>query len=73
MYRDNLKKIIGVTFRKDGRTYDFYTGNFVLNEGDKVIVQTKKGIDMGTICGKARLRDTSMQNRPIKTIYRLAG
>jgi len=72
MYRDNLKKIIGVTFRKDGRTYDFYTGNFVLNKGDKVIVQTRKGIDMGTVYGKARLRDTSMHNRPIKTIYRLA-
>ena len=72
MYRDNLKKIVGVTFRKDGRTYDFYTGNFVLNEGDTVIVKTKKGIDMGTVCGKARLRDTSMHNRPIKTIYRLA-
>jgi cell fate regulator YaaT (PSP1 superfamily) len=72
MHSDNLKKIIGVAFRKDGRVYDFYTGNFVLNEGDKVIVETEKGIDMGTVSGKARLRDTSMHNRPIKTIYRLA-
>ena len=66
------KKIINVSFRENGRVYEFYTGNFVLNEGDRVIVETVKGIELGTVCSKPRLRDASMPKRPIKTIFRLA-
>jgi cell fate regulator YaaT (PSP1 superfamily) len=72
MYRDSPKKIINVWFRRDGRVYEFYTGNFVLNEGDKVIVETRKGLELGTVCSKPRIRDASMPSRPIKKIFRLA-
>jgi len=72
MDRDSPKKIVNVRFRRDGRIYEFYTGHFVLNEGDKVIVETKKGMELGTVCSKPRLRDASMPNRPIKKIFRLA-
>ena len=72
MSKDNPKKIISISFRKDGGVYEFYTGNFVLNEGDKVIVETRKGIELGSVCSKPRLRDASMPDRPIKTIFRLA-
>jgi cell fate regulator YaaT (PSP1 superfamily) len=72
MSKDSPKKIINISFRKDGGVYEFYTGNFVLNEGDKVIVETRKGIELGSVCSKPRLRDASMPDRPIKTIFRLA-
>jgi len=72
MDRDSPKKIVNVRFRRDGRIYEFYTGHFVLNEGDKVIVETKKGMELGTVCSKPRLQDASMPNRPIKKIFRLA-
>jgi len=72
MSKDSPKKIINISFRKDGGIYEFYTGNFVLNEGDKVIVETRKGIELGSVCSKPRLRDASMPDRPIKTIFRLA-
>jgi len=39
MSKDSPKKIVDISFRKDGRIYAFYTGNFVLNKGDKVIMQ----------------------------------
>lgn len=73
MYRSSPKKIVDVWFRRDGRVYEFYTGNFVLNEGDKVIVETKKGLELGTVCSKPRIRDASMPSRPIKKIFRLAA
>ena len=72
MYKNSPKKIVNVWFRRDGRVYEFYTGNFVLNEGDRVIVETRKGLGLGTVCSKPRLRDASMPSRPIKKIFRLA-
>jgi cell fate regulator YaaT (PSP1 superfamily) len=72
MYRNSPKKIVDVWFRRDGRVYEFYTGNFVLNEGDKVIVETRKGLELGTVCSKPRIRNASVPSRPIKKIFRLA-
>jgi len=72
MYRNSPRKIVHVRFRRDGRIYEFYTGNFVLNEGDKVIVETMKGLELGTVCSKPRIQDASMPSRPIKKIFRLA-
>jgi cell fate regulator YaaT (PSP1 superfamily) len=69
---DGPRKIVNVRFRDDGKWYEFYTGHFVLKEGDQVIVQTQKGQELGTVCSKPRLRDSSMPTRPIKKIYRLA-
>jgi len=72
MPANSSKKIVNIRFRRDGKIYEFYTGNFVLNEGDKVIVETKKGTELGTVCSKARIQDASMPNRPIKKVFRLA-
>lgn len=72
MNKNSSKKIVSVMFRRDGRIYEFYTGNFVLNEGDKVIIETKKGMKLGIVCSQPRLQDASMPNRPIKKIFRLA-
>ena len=72
MPTNSPKKIVNVRFRRGGKIYEFYTGNFVLNEEDKVIVETRKGMELGTVCSKPRLQDASMPNRPIKTVFRLA-
>ena len=72
MTENTLKKIVSVRFRRDGGAYEFYTGHFVLNKGDKVIVMTKKGMELGTVCSEPRLRNASMPTRPIKNIFRLA-
>jgi cell fate regulator YaaT (PSP1 superfamily) len=42
MSNDSPKKIVNIRFRKNGKIYEFYTGNFVLDEEDKVIVETKR-------------------------------
>lgn len=70
--RKGPKKIVSVRFRRDGKCYEFYTGSFVLKEGDQVIVETKNGQELGMVCTKPRLRDASMPSRPIKEIFRLA-
>ena len=59
MSKDSPKKIVSVSFREDGRIHEFYTGHFVLGDGDKVIVEAKKGLELGTVCSKPRLRHCS--------------
>jgi cell fate regulator YaaT (PSP1 superfamily) len=72
MSKDSRKKIIDVSFRNDGRFCEFYTGNFFLNKGDRVIAETSGGMELGTVCSQPRLQDVSMPDRPIKRIFRLA-
>ncbi len=72
MSNDSPKKIVNIRFRKNGKIYEFYTGNFVLDEEDKVIVETIEGIELGTVCSKPRLHNASIPDRPIKKIFRLA-
>ena len=72
MSEDSPKKIVDISFRKDGKIHAFYTGNFVLNKGDKVIVEAIEGIELGTVCSKPRLRNASMPGRPIRKVFRLA-
>jgi cell fate regulator YaaT (PSP1 superfamily) len=72
MSKSSLEKIVNVSLRKDGGIHEFYTGHFVLSDGDKVIVEATKGLELGTVCSTPRLRDASMPSRPIKKIFRLA-
>jgi cell fate regulator YaaT (PSP1 superfamily) len=72
MYKNGPRKIVHVWFRRDRRIYEFYTGNFVLSRGDRVIVETMKGLELGTVCSNPRIQDASMPNRPIEKIFRLA-
>lgn len=72
MYKNGPRKIVQVWFRRDGRIYEFYTGNFVLSRGDRVIIETMKGLELGTVCSNPRIQDASMPSRPIEEIFRLA-
>ncbi len=72
MYKNGPRKIVHVWFRRDGRIYEFYTGNFVLSRGDRVIIETMKGLELGTVCSNPRIQDATMPSRPIEEIFRLA-
>jgi len=44
-----MVEIVGVRFKKVGKTYYFAPGKLKLNVGDKVIVETARGIEFGEI------------------------
>ena len=44
-----MQKVVGVTFNKKGRVYNFNANNFDLNIGDSVIVETEKGLQYGVV------------------------
>ena len=67
-----MNKIVGIQFRSHGKVYDFESGHFVLNKGDKVMVVTEEGPAIGYVCTKPQNVAKNSQNRHLKKIFRLA-
>ncbi len=42
-------RVVGLCFRKGGKVYYFHPGDFPLNVGDFVVVETDRGIDIGEV------------------------
>ena len=67
-----MKKVAGVNFRERGRTYYFEQGDFDLKIGDKVIVETKMGKELGIIKLVNREIDETKLKDPLKSILKIA-
>lgn len=65
-------KIIGVRFEKTGKIYSFNPLEFEVERGDKVIVETVRGIECGHIVLSPREIDESTLSYVIKPIIRKA-
>jgi cell fate regulator YaaT (PSP1 superfamily) len=68
-----MPKVVGIKFREGGKPYDFDTGHFVLEVGQRVIVETEKGLALGTVATPPRrIEDDEAQGRGLKKIFRVA-
>jgi len=71
-----MKKIVGIRFKPAGKIYDFDSGAFVLNRGDRVIVETEQGLTFGTVevppvqCDEST---AARSGKPLKMVFRLAS
>jgi cell fate regulator YaaT (PSP1 superfamily) len=70
---ENLKKIVGIRFKPAGKIYDFDPGAFVLNAGDKVIVETQQGLGYGIVINPPAFQEGNATQKPLKKVYRPAG
>ena len=67
-----MKTIVGIKFKKPGKTYYFDPQNFNLKSGDKVIVETALGDEYGeVIIGNKDIQEESL-TAPLKKVLRLA-
>ena len=67
-----MKKIVGVRFKKPGKIYFFDPEDLDINMGDKVIVETAMGEEMGdVVVNKKELPDDKITN-PLKKVVRIA-
>jgi len=67
-----MKRIVSVLFEKEGIVQRFDAGNFVLKPGDRVIVQTDQGLDVGKVCEipiGLKFRDNGIS---LKKVFRVA-
>ena len=67
-----MQKVVGISFNKKGRVYNFDAIDFDLNIGDKVIVETEKGLQLGTIVTSCKEVDEKEFNIPLKSVLRYA-
>lgn len=68
-----MKKIVGIRFKSAGKVYDFDSGAFVLNQGDRVIVETEQGLGFGTVVAEPTPLEKQKRDKPLKKVYRLAN
>ncbi|AQS57822.1 PSP1 domain-containing protein [Desulforamulus ferrireducens] len=65
-------KVVGVRFKVAGKVYYFDPGEFPLNKGDKVVVETTRGIEYGEIViGPKEVADDEVV-APLKQVLRKA-
>lgn len=67
-----MKNIIGVRFKKPGKVYFFDSENLNIKKGEKVIVETTQGIEMGEVTTGTRPIDEEKLKSPLKKIIRIA-
>ena len=67
-----MTRVIGVRFRPAGKIYYFAPGKFHIRQGDKVIVETARGIEFGTVVtGPKEVKDQEVM-QPLKSVIRIA-
>lgn len=65
-------KIVGVRFRTAGKVYYFGPKNLDLKIGDRVVVETARGVEMGTVAVAPKEVPDDEVVQPLKTVQRIA-
>ena len=67
-----MTKVIGVRFRQAGKIYFFSPGKLHIKQGDKVIVETARGVEFGSVvAGPKEVKDEEIM-QPLKSVIRIA-
>jgi cell fate regulator YaaT (PSP1 superfamily) len=68
-----MANIIGVRFKDAGKVYDFSPGTHIIKKDDNVIVETSRGVEMGTVVvADKEIDETQLDSRQLKPIMRKA-
>ena len=67
-----MTKVIGVRFRPAGKIYFFAPGKSDIKTGDKVIVETARGVEFGSVVTGVREVEDDKITQPLKSVIRLA-
>ncbi len=65
-----MTEIIGIRFKEVGKIYFFSPGKSKLNTGDKVIVETARGVECGEVVIPNRMVEDDRVVQPLKAIMR---
>lgn len=67
-----MPKVVGIKFDGTAKIYWFAAGDYSYNEDDKVIVETARGVEMGTVKMLPCDVDDGRVSKPLKEIMRIA-
>lgn len=68
-----MQTIIGVRFKKAGKIYYFSPGSLEIRTGQRVIVETARGMECGLMVIGPREVEDSEITQPLKVVQRIAG
>ena len=67
-----MTRVIGVRFRPAGKIYFFATGKYEIKTGDKVIVETARGVEFGSVVSGPKDVEDDRVTQPLKPVIRIA-
>ena len=67
-----MTKVIGVRFRQAGKVYYFSPGKLHIKQGDKVIVETARGVEFGSVVAGVKEVPDEKITQPLKPVIRIA-
>ncbi len=67
-----MTKVVGVRFRQAGKVYYFAPGKLQVKKGDKVIVETARGVEFGTVVMGIKEIPSEEISQPLKSLIRIA-
>ena len=67
-----MYEVVGIKFDSANRLYYFETNSLDLNKGDKVVVETEKGIQFGTVSTEKKIIEEKDISTPLKKVLRIA-
>lgn len=65
-------KEVKVCFTPNGKPYSFDCSNVFVRFGEKVLVDTARGVEIGTICSKVKAIKENEISEPLKKVLRVA-
>ena len=67
-----MTKVIGVRFRPAGKIYFFAPGKLEIRTGNKVIVETARGVEFGSVVTGPKDVEDNQITQPLKPVIRIA-
>ena len=67
-----MEKVIGVRFRNAGKVYYFSPGKLNIPKGKHVIVETARGVEIGSVVTGVQEIDDGKIVQPLKPVIRIA-
>lgn len=68
-----MPRVVGVRFRRAGKVYYFAPGDWKLAAGDKVLVETVRGVELGQVVSPPREVPDADITAPLKAVVRKAA
>ena len=66
-------RVVSIQFNTAGKLYDFDAGTLELNERDRVVVETERGLGVGTVVGTPVERPASEISQALAKVKRVIG
>lgn len=67
-----MTRVIGVRFRPAGKIYFFSPGKYEIKTGNKVIVETARGVEFGSVVSGLKEVEDDKITQPLKSVIRIA-